>query len=265
MRDSVYLPDCDSTVNVVLVPTVTVVSAPQFFPHPSYPIPADGDDATRLGSFSGKGCYRSWGEGGRPNVENQRRIIQERHGSVLQHINFSLYIEGISRNLSLELNRHSTGIAISQESTRYVGMEDTFLVLEPLYAELFRTNRAHPLVAGHIHSFCECQRQYTYEVQQLEKLNPRGLTGVALRKWARGKARNCLPGGMETRGVWTGNLRAWRYIIEERSSRFAEEEIRRLAKALFEALSLWAPLYFEDYTPVEIDGWPEYQTPNRKV
>lgn len=269
-------------MKIITKPTVTVVGATTFREHPVYEIPGDGTSLERLGAFAAKGCYDSYGRGGRPCRENQRRIVEARHGSVLEHLYVSLFIEGITRALSLELNRHRH-FAISQRSTRYTKEEDAAIVLEPFYATLYERHRdyfdaatrhgAFPqdapeeawLVYRHIASQVRAIEDYQREVQALMKLNPDGLTGFELRKWARGKARNVLPHGIETRGTWTGNIRALRHFIEVRSDRHAEPEIRRLANAVMEAVSPLAPVYFEDYTYEMVDGIPEWKTPYTKV
>jgi thymidylate synthase ThyX len=123
-------------MQIITEPKVTVVAKQVFLGHPDYLIPSDGDDATKLGAFAAKGCYDSFGENGRANEKNQLTILEHRHGSVLEHITFSLFIEGITRGLSLESNRHRQ-LAVSQRSTRYTAEEDAAIVLEPYYAELY--------------------------------------------------------------------------------------------------------------------------------
>ena len=105
-------------MHIITEPKVTVVAKQVFIGHPDYLIPPDGDDATKLGAFAAKGCYDSFGENGRANVKNQEAILEHAHGSVLEHINFTLFVEGITRGLSLESNRHRQ-LAVSQRSTRY--------------------------------------------------------------------------------------------------------------------------------------------------
>jgi len=269
-------------MQIVTEPTVTVVATTQFRPHPNtaYQIPDDwqggyGHHYVGLGAFMAKGCYDSFGKGGRSCKENQREVIAQRHGSVLEHLMISVYVTGITRACSLELNRHRP-LAISQRSTRYTEEEGAALVLEPYYAELYEKwyRATHPvltsvewsLINGHLEAAKHAFVRYGIEVERLMALNPFGLTNEKeLRKWARGKARNILPHGLETRVGYTGNLRAWRWVIEARSSRFAEDEVRRLAHHLFVALSTEAPLYFEDYQSEMVRGITEYTTPHRKV
>jgi thymidylate synthase (FAD) len=49
-----------------------------------------------------------------------RHIKESGHGSVLEHVNYSLLIWGVSRALTHELVRHRAGFGFSQVSQRYV-------------------------------------------------------------------------------------------------------------------------------------------------
>lgn len=274
-------------MKIILEPTVTVVASTQFFGHPNYHIPPGGTDAERLGSFAAKGCYDSYGTTGRSNIDNQTAIIEHGHGSVLEHATVSLFIEGITRGLSLELNRHRP-FAISQRSTRYTQEEDSAIVLEPYYAELFRKYDFRydeqkgwipkqevtdddlipevGLVKEYLDGAEKAFKLYAEQVADLEVLNPNLLSGFELRKWARGKARNILPHGLETRGTWTMNYRALRWFIEARSNRHAEPEIRQLADVIFTTVRPIAPTYFHDFKlNAVVDGINEWVPDNHKV
>ena len=295
----------ESYVKVILEPKVTVVSEVNFLEHPEYKVPDDGDNFTRLGAFAAKGCYDSFGEEGRANKDNQLAILEYRHGSVLEHLNITLFIEGITRGLSLELNRHRT-FSISQRSTRYVAEEESAIVLEPYFAQLFRelepkidnySNRfraaSYPsaievlrsreevggvdneiaqelqksrLLLQHLNSQCESISKYEQQVEELMIMNPYKLEKFDLRKWARGKARNLLPHGIETRGTYTSNIRGWRWFIEARSESNAETEIRSLANNVLLALREVAPLYFQDFESSEDhEGISEWKPTYNKV
>ena len=265
---------------------VQVVGQTIFQEHPVYEVPDDGTDMERLGAFAAKSCYDSYGKDGRACVENQREVIAHKHGSVMEHSYASLFLEGITRALTLELNRHRP-FNISQRSTRYVEEEDSAMVLEPYYADIWKrhklgwneaTNRLtsprdsqyHNPEVHLVQSFLsQCNiavHEYLRQVNLLMELNPNKLEGFALRKWARGKARNVLPHALETRGTWTMNMRAWRWFIELRSNRAAEPEIRRLAEQVLAVLTPLAPVYFEDFYLTEIvDGIPEWQPKLSKV
>ena len=234
------------------------------------------------------------------------------HGSVLEHSNFSVFVEGVTRALTLEFNRHRP-FSISQRSTRYAKEEDSDIVLEPYYASIWDKyqlrydseintvmmpetvakrigvppqydtssylewseiaawkmtydNLELDLVVSNVINSMADIAQYKKEVEMCMELNPNNYDGFDLRKWARGKARNKLPHSLETRGTWTGNVRAWRWFIELRSNRYAEPEIRRLAEKLYIALQPFAPIYWEDFhLDGIVDGIPEYVPEYHKV
>ena len=273
-------------MKVILEPTVTVIATTQFHPHPKYPIPNDGTDAEKLGSFAAKGCYDSFGAEGRSNIANQTEVIAHAHGSVIEHPVATIFVEGITRALTLEFNRHRQ-FGISQRSTRYTKEEDASIVLEPYYADIFRRYqfryegdektwhtrnpdnydfREVQLLHTHLEKIEEHFKQYRDEVETLVAINPLKLTGFDLRKWARGKARNCLPHSLETRVTYTGNYRAWRWFVQARSDKHAEPEIRRLANTILTALRPWAPTYFADFHCIsEYDGIPEWMPEHKKI
>lgn len=273
-------------MNIITAPIVSIFSKPTFISNSDYVIPNDGDDFTKIGSFAAKGCYDSYGDSGRPNIENQKSILEHRHGSVLEHIVIGLHISGITRGLSLELNRHRT-FSISQRSTRYTKEEESNLVLEPYYASLYKKyeyllkqdtigvyvnkseinvngNMELQLLLNHLNSAFNSFESYKSEVKILESLNPENLIGFDLRKWARGKARNILPHGLETQGCWSNNVRGWRWFIECRSDIHAEPEIRRLAYEIYKILRFELPVYFEDFKESE-DDIPQLTTEYHKI
>ncbi len=56
-----------------------------------------------------------------------------------------------------------------------------------------------------------------------------------------------LPNSTETKILVTGNVRAWRTMLELRSSEGAELEIRRLAVLLIRLFQEEAPAFFSDF------------------
>lgn len=267
-------------MKIVTKPTVEVIAMSKFIGSTTFEIPDDGDDHTKIGSFAAKVCYDSSGKNGRSNEANQTVILESKHGSVLEHMSVSLYITGITRGLTLELNRHRT-FGISQRSTRYTAEEDAAIVLEPFYAQLYEKYKdflgdvPEPeftpdmnmdelnLLLTHLGNQQTSLDAYQREMLWLQKNNLNDLSGTAFRKWARGKARNVLPHGLESRGVWTNNHRGWRWFIESRSNEHAEPEIRRLADVVLTTLRSVAPLYYNDFKVIDtyddIPVWkPDY-------
>jgi thymidylate synthase (FAD) len=89
-------------------------------------------EAQDLAEFAGKICYRSWEPGLNPNVRKVRddqevylqNILKQAHGSVLEHVSFSFVLHNVSRVFTHEIARHRPGTAISQESLRYVRLDE---------------------------------------------------------------------------------------------------------------------------------------------
>src|SRR4029077_7039880 len=85
-----------------------------------------------LGEFCGRLCYMSQrNPANRATREYLENIKKQGHGSVLEHANYSLLLEGVSRSLTHELVRHRAGFAYSQLSQRYVDESQAAFVVPP--------------------------------------------------------------------------------------------------------------------------------------
>jgi thymidylate synthase (FAD) len=257
--------------NIILEPAVHVLSVPQFFDHPKYKLPPHGTASERLIAHAGKGCYDAYGDEGRGIDLHINNLIGSGHGSVLEHANISVFIEGVSRGCSHEIVRHRAGFAYSQRSTRYTREDDAAIVLEPYQAKLYKkvadgtaTMDEAAIINTFVYSCQDAVEAYRKQVEWLFE-EASWLKGTDRRKWARGKARQLLPHALETRLTMTGNLRAWRHFFEQRSAAGAEAEIRRLSNYIFDAILLYAPLVMSDYEAVEVDGFNVYTPQTRKV
>lgn len=225
-------------------PRVSIISLPRFIPHPDRAIPdSETAGSFQIGAFAAKGCYDSFGKLGRSCAENQSQILDCRHGSVLEHINIGVFIEGISRACSMELNRHRF-LAISQRSTRYVDESEARMVLTGYWKQIASADPDNPLLSEFVGGCRRGRAEYRKALYLLESKNPKRLSGTALRKWARGLARGVLPHCLETCGTYTTNVRAWRWIIECRSDPAAEEEIQELAAELLRVFRMEPEIEF---------------------
>ena len=68
---------------------------------------------------------------GRTTADYLRNILRQGHGSVFEHAQYVVPIEGISRSCSHELVRHRAGWGWSQLSQRYVDESDAAFVMPP--------------------------------------------------------------------------------------------------------------------------------------
>jgi thymidylate synthase (FAD) len=225
-------------------PKVALLAKPQFLEPAHLPVKWLGEstDGERLAEFAGRLCYMSQGNPAkRPTREYLDNIKKQGHGSVLEHSNYSLLIEGVSRSLTHELVRHRAGFAYSQLSQRYVDESNASFVVPPAIAgDEALEKRWREEVEG-------AQSTYVTLVEQLMERYGWIADRVHRRKMAREAARAVLPNATETKIVVTGNARAWRTMLELRSSEGAEMEIRRLAIMTLRLLQSEALGFFSDF------------------
>lgn len=208
---------------------------------------ADVTDGEQLAEFAGRLCYRSFELGLNPNVTKTRNdsaeyitnILNQRHGSVLEHSYYVFLLHGVSRVLTHEWVRHRVGISISQESMRYVRLEEI-----PFWMPDW-TAKDPELVA-------KCREHVEASERFMGWLNERlGVTDPAQpfshKKKMTSFVRRFCPSGVATSMVWGANLRSLRHVIEMRTDPAAEEEARVVASLVFEAVRRQAPNVFADY------------------
>src|SRR5687767_9927794 len=183
----------------------------------------------------------------RTTREYLENIKRQGHGSVLEHANYSVLLEGVSRSLTHELVRHRAGFAYSQLSQRYVDESQANFVVPPAIV-------GEDALEGAWRQQVEAaQRAYVGLVEQLMERYGWVADRVHRRKMAREAARGVLPNSTETKIVVTGNARAWRTMLELRTSEGAEQEIRRAAVAVLRLLQAEAPGFFSDFEIYQAD------------
>jgi len=217
-------------------PVLTLLARPVFLEpdHLKVKWLGESTDGERLAEFAGRLCYMS-----QKNPAN--RATRDYLENIKEHANYSLLLEGVSRSLTHELVRHRAGFAYSQLSQRYVDESEANFVVPPAIVgdeDLEKEWRAQ---------IDEAQRCYVRLVEQL--MERYGWVGdkVHRRKMSREAARGVLPNSTETKIVVTANARAWRTMLELRSSEGAELEIRRCAVAMLKLLSKETPGFFSDF------------------
>ena len=199
-------------------------------------------DGEKLAEFAGRLCYMSQkNPARRPTAEYLENIKKQGHGSVLEHANYSLLLEGVSRSLTHELVRHRAGFAYSQLSQRYVDETDARFVIPPA---IIGDTALESAWKAQMES---AQKTYVALVEQLMQRYEWVTDKVHRRKMAREAARGVLPNSTETKVVVTANARAWRTMLELRAGEGAEQEIRRLAVAVLRVLQEEAPAFFSDF------------------
>jgi thymidylate synthase (FAD) len=231
-------------MEILRTPRITLVARPQFLEPAHLPIQWKGEasDGERIAEFAGRLCYMSQhNPAGRTTAEYLRNILKQGHGSVFEHAQYVVLIEGISRSCSHELVRHRAGFGYSQLSQRYVDESHAAFVMPPA------VQGDAELEAAWIRQMESAQAAYVAAVEALMERYAWVEDRVHRRKMAREAARSVLPNGTEVKIVVSANVRAWRTMLELRLGEGAEQEIRRMAVATLRVLQAESPALFGDF------------------
>ena len=147
------------------------------------------------------------------------RIIKAGHESILEHINLTYSIKGISRALLQELARHRH-ISLSVESTRHTLRKklDTF-------DQQLRENEA--FAKGIIDNHVQKRMSTLKKLHQFAEDNP---------DMPNDELKYYLPEFWPVNLVLTSNVRELRHILNLRTAPAALKEFRELARAMYEAV-----------------------------
>lgn len=210
-------------------------------------------DEGSLVELAGRRCYKSFEPGLNSNVTKIREdpkgymenILKSGHGSVLECVTLNFAIEGISRVLTHELVRHRVGTAISQESQRYVALDDLQFWFPPeLEQEAFIKDEVDSLI-----KFVERTYKRIKKVADLEE------KPFAIKKAITSALRRIVPQGVLTGMVWSANLRTLRTVIEQRTALAAEAEIRLLFQKIGAICKEEYPNVFQDFEETPEGEW----------
>jgi thymidylate synthase (FAD) len=213
-------------------------------------------EAEELVEAAGRVCYMSFGPRQSPktNEDYIRHLISMGHESVLEHVNWTFIIAGVSRAFTHQLVRHRVGFAFSQLSQQYHDESEAQFV-EPLYLDQFPAAQA----AWHrsVEAARETYRQIRDAVADEEvRLGLGGQKRESLRA-IRSMARSVLPNATETKIVVTANARAVRHFLRVRGAIPGDAEMRLVAAELLKILSDEAPALFFDFRIEQLpDGSP---------
>ena len=215
-----------------------------------------GTDADVLTEFAGKSCYMSFDKnlnlnlskvGGRPNSAYiQDGIIGNKHGSVLEHSTVTFFLTNVSRVVTHELVRHRAGTAFSQTSGRYVRSNDVDMFLPK---EIAAFPDAGPV-------FQRAVREMEENIAELVEITGiEDMTDFGLKKRLTSAFRRLIGNGQANHLVMTANHRAWRHVIEMRTSVHAEEEIRVIMSDVAQQLKDKFPTIYGDMSLNNVGEW----------
>lgn len=232
-----------------------------------------GSDLEQLVELLARRCYKSFAPGLNPNVTKIRtesagyhaNIAKQRHGSVTAHGHCTYAFEDVSRVFTHEVVRNSTGNDISQESLRYVRLDDIGFWIPSIIVNATVRDSATGQTAMQVmmNGIIDSERRYKqlctmFDIDNIKDFETKKLLTSAFRRVA--------PEGLATGIVMTFQIRSLRWIIEQRTSRHSEEEIRIVMNQVAEhAIKQW-PYMFQDFQKVDTnDGLFEYVPTYSKI
>jgi len=196
--------------------------------------------------------------------ENSRYLTAEGYNDNIEHYEGRIHCVQVPNGLLFvrrngkpvvsgnthEIVRHRPGTAVSQESLRFVRLDELpFWFPEWALADAELMKRATALLTE-------------LEQFQLWMAGHFGLdddgTKMHEKKAKTSFMRRFAPEGLATGLVWTANIRTLRHTIEARTDQGAEEEIRLVFGKIGEIMKDEAPALFGDYTVTDgtwIPGW----------
>jgi len=179
------------------------------------------DEHSLLTTIAGKLCYKSFDAKLNKNLKKVRNdtqgyirnIIKVGHGSVFEHSSVTFIFHNVTRVFTHELVRHRVGAAFSQESLRFVALNnlDWYQPNDPDLPEL----------SEYMYTMSEWQ-------SELRKMLINEDMPMSRKKQITSFLRRIAPMGLCTSIMATFNHRTIRHIIKMRTETAAEIEIREV-------------------------------------
>ncbi|MBI1261283.1 MAG: FAD-dependent thymidylate synthase [Rhizobiales bacterium] len=215
-------------------------------------------DAEGLVEIAGRRCYKSFGTELNPNltmVRNDNKgyvdnVLKSKHGSVLEHASVTYAIENVSRIFTHEMVRHRHA-SPSQESMRFVRLTELKAYWPDAFDKLPEPHREEVL-SIFTETFVRAEQT---QLALAAKLDMDGDTfSFAEKKKLQSAMRRLIPDGICTGIIISANHRSWREMILKRTSRHAEEEIRKVFEIIALDLQKRVPAVYQDMETELVDG-----------
>lgn len=218
-----------------------------------------------LCSFYAKLCYKSLVMGRNANLtgirdieDNLIGVFKSGHGSVLEHCQLNFVTTDCSRVFSHELVRHRVGTAYSQTSGRYCTVEDAELVIPPELDDVASPNENDfGSISAEMDSVLDDIKAKVAQWRKSLKLDDPG-TPFSVKKRLTSALRRIMPNGATNEIGWSMNLRSLRHVIELRTSRHAEWEIRQVFHDVANIIHDRWPLMLHGGKREDVDGLDEW-------
>lgn len=173
--------------------------------------------------------FETWGEFARicynsPKGKESiigKSCLKTGHYSGSRTTYFIFHIQGISRACTSQLNRHSVGVVINEQSMRYVDFSNAEITIPPLI------NNDEFAKKRFLESVQESKDMY---IELKKYFENKGINGEKLNQ----DIRYGLPLGTQTEGMWAFTLEALEHLCHKRLCIRSQWEIRNLISLIKE-------------------------------
>lgn len=202
-----------------------------------------------LCSMFAKLCYKSLTIGHNENIsrvrdieDNIRNCFDVGHGSVFEHVNFNFIIADCSRVFTHELVRHRVGTAFSQNSGRFIRLDEIDIVFDPILES--------------IRDICLEKQSYdeVWYKRAVEAIGLKDMNNFTQKKKITSALRRFAPNGQSNEIGFSVNLRSLRHTIMMRTGRHAEWEIRKVFEQIYLLLKNAHPTIFHGAKEEIVEG-----------
>jgi len=198
-----------------------------------YPLNDNVPDSDALVEVAGRTCYCSFGKLFFDNPAFLAHAQKLGHGSIFEHPNFTFGVARCSRGFTHQLVRHRAGFAYSQESTHYIKYT---VESARFYVDKYALREDKELWERALGSALE---QYEMAFRILKDAGTE-------RHNSSGAARQLLPQALESKIMFTANVRALRHLVEDRCNRHNTLETRLVASQVLMIMKAESPAAFQD-------------------
>jgi len=212
-------------------------------------------DAEKLIASAAKLCYSPVGVDKieeKLTDENTKRFLDMLmgmgHESPIEHVSFTFGVEGVSRVLTHQLVRHRIGCSYSQQSQRYVKLDQFEYIIPPDIESIPKAKEIFTKAMEDDQRYYNELSEILYE-NHYKSYIKEGLSEKEAKRMAEKKsiedARYVFPNACETKIVFTMNARSLFNFFNHRCCNRAQWEIRELATEMLRQVKKVAPTLFK--------------------
>ncbi|WP_432408765.1 FAD-dependent thymidylate synthase [Wukongibacter sp. M2B1] len=216
-------------------------------------------DAEKLIASAAKLCYSAVGVDkieDRLTDESTEKFLDMLmgigHESPIEHVSFTFGVEGISRVLTHQLVRHRIGASYSQQSQRYVKLDQFEYIIPPAIEGIPEAKekfiKAMEDDQKYYDELVEILLDKHYHTYKQEGYSDKDAKRLAEKRSIE-DARYVFPNACETKIVFTMNARALFNFFNHRCCNRAQWEIRELATEMVKQVKRVAPILFRHSGP----------------